>query len=55
LFPFDLTTFPNDEGYDELVVARSIPVRSVCEHHLLPWAGVGHVEPNSSPSRASAP
>jgi GTP cyclohydrolase I len=41
--PFDLTTFPNDEGYDDLVLARSIPVRSVCEHHLFPWAGVGHV------------
>ncbi len=26
--PFDLTTFPNDKGYDELVVARSIPVQS---------------------------
>ena len=23
--PFDLTTFPNDEGYDELVLARDIP------------------------------
>jgi len=41
--PFDLTTFPNDEGYDELVLARDIPVRSVCEHHLLPFAGVAHV------------
>lgn len=41
--PFDLTTFPNEEGYDELVVARSIPVRSVCEHHLLPFVGVAHV------------
>ena len=41
--PFDLTTFPNDEGYNELVVARSIPVRSVCEHHLLPFVGVAHV------------
>jgi GTP cyclohydrolase I len=40
---FDLTTFPNDEGYDELVVARDIPVRSVCEHHLLPFVGVAHV------------
>ncbi|MEV5544286.1 GTP cyclohydrolase I, partial [Saccharopolyspora shandongensis] len=29
--PFDLTTFPNEEEYDELVLARSIPVRSVCE------------------------
>jgi GTP cyclohydrolase I len=41
--PFDLTTFPNDEDYDELVLARSIPVRSVCEHHLLPFVGVAHV------------
>src|SRR3954466_7969268 len=40
---FDLTTFPNDEGYDELVLARSIPFRSVCEHHLLPFYGAAHV------------
>lgn len=40
---FDLTTFANDEGYDELVLARAIPVRSVCEHHLLPFVGVAHV------------
>src|SRR4051795_6083164 len=40
---FDLTTFDNEEGYDELVLARSIPVRSVCEHHLLPFVGVAHV------------
>jgi GTP cyclohydrolase I len=41
--PFDLTTFANDEGFDGLVQARSIPVRSVCEHHFLPFAGVAHV------------
>ncbi|MGY4099931.1 GTP cyclohydrolase I FolE [Nocardia sp. R16R-3T] len=41
--PFDLTTFPNDEGYDELVLARRIPLRSVCEHHLLPFVGIAHV------------
>jgi GTP cyclohydrolase I len=40
---FTLTTFPNDEGYDEMVVARSIPVQSLCEHHLLPFHGVAHV------------
>lgn len=40
---FEMTTFPNDEGYDELVLARRIPVRSVCEHHLLPFVGVAHV------------
>jgi len=41
--PFQLTTFPNDEGYDELVLARDIPFRSLCEHHMLPFAGVAHV------------
>jgi len=41
--PFDLTTFPNDEGYDELVVARAIPVQSVCEHHMLPFVGRAHI------------
>ena len=41
--PFDLTTFPNDEGYDELVLARDIPVQSLCEHHLLPFRGTAHV------------
>jgi GTP cyclohydrolase IA len=45
---FDLTTFPNDEGpndegYDELVLAKNIPVRSLCEHHLMPFHGVAHV------------
>lgn len=40
---FDLTTFDNDEGYDELVLARDIPIRSMCEHHLLPFVGVAHV------------
>jgi GTP cyclohydrolase IA len=41
--PFNPTTFPNDEGYDELVVARGIPFNSLCEHHLLPFHGVAHV------------
>ncbi|WP_372789782.1 GTP cyclohydrolase I FolE [Paraconexibacter sp.] len=41
--PFRLTTFPNDAGYDELVVARSIEFHSLCEHHLLPFVGVAHV------------
>ncbi|MEV8379059.1 GTP cyclohydrolase I FolE [Kribbella sp. NPDC056861] len=40
---FELTTFPNDEGYDELVLARNIPVQSLCEHHMLPFHGVAHV------------
>jgi GTP cyclohydrolase I len=41
--PFDLTTFPNDEGYNELVLATGIPVQSLCEHHLLPFSGVAHI------------
>jgi GTP cyclohydrolase I len=41
--PFRATTFPNDEGYDELVVARHIPFHSLSEHHLLPFHGVAHV------------
>ena len=40
---FGLTTFPNEEGYDELVVARDLPFSSLCEHHLLPFVGVAHV------------
>ena len=41
--PFHPTTFPNDEGYDELVLARGIPFHSLCEHHLLPFSGIAHV------------
>ncbi|MGA7419776.1 MAG: GTP cyclohydrolase I FolE [Acidimicrobiales bacterium] len=41
--PFDLTTFANDEGYDELILARNIPFHSLCEHHMLPFHGVAHV------------
>ncbi|WP_121188495.1 GTP cyclohydrolase I FolE [Nocardiopsis sp. Huas11] len=41
--PFSLTTFPNDHGYEGFVIARDIPVQSVCEHHFLPFTGVAHV------------
>jgi GTP cyclohydrolase IA len=26
-----------------LIIARAIPVQSVCEHHLLPFVGLAHV------------
>jgi GTP cyclohydrolase I len=41
--PFRATTFGNDEGYDELVLARDVPFSSLCQHHLLPFSGVAHV------------
>jgi GTP cyclohydrolase I len=41
--PFRPTTFANEGGYDELIVARGIPFHSLCMHHLLPFHGVAHV------------
>jgi GTP cyclohydrolase I len=40
---FVMTTFPNDEGYEDLVLVRDIPFHSLCEHHMLPFRGVAHV------------
>ena len=40
---FEMTTFPNEDGYDELVLVQDIPVQSLCEHHVLPFVGVAHV------------
>jgi GTP cyclohydrolase I len=41
--PFAMTTFPNEDEYDELVLVRGIPFASLCRHHLLPFRGVAHV------------
>lgn len=40
---FSMTTFPNDERYEELVLVRNIPFHSLCEHHMLPFRGIAHV------------
>lgn len=41
--PFNPTTFPNDGGYDELVLVRDIPFQSLCAHHMLPFHGIAHI------------
>jgi GTP cyclohydrolase I len=41
--PFRATTFPNDDGYDGLIVARAIPFHSLCMHHMLPFQGIVHI------------
>ena len=39
----DLRTFPNTEGYREMVAVTDMPFYSLCAHHFLPFFGVAHV------------
>ena len=32
-----------DQKHDEIILLKSIPLYSVCEHHLLPFVGKAHV------------
>ncbi len=32
-----------EEKHDEMVIIKNIPLYSMCEHHLLPFAGVAHI------------
>ncbi|HEV8536948.1 MAG TPA: GTP cyclohydrolase I FolE [Candidatus Limnocylindria bacterium] len=38
-----LRTFPNREGYSEMVTVLDIPFYSLCAHHFLPFFGSAHV------------
>ena len=43
LEPEDVLTTTFDLGHDEMVLVKDIEVRSMCEHHLVPFFGVAHV------------
>jgi GTP cyclohydrolase I len=39
---FELTEF-DGEGYDQMVIQTGIQFHSLCEHHLAPFYGIGHI------------
>ena len=38
-----VTTFPNDEGYNHMVIEKEIPFYSMCAHHFVPFYGHAHI------------
>jgi len=58
--PLKLKAFPNDKGFDEIVMLDNIPFVSMCSHHFLPFPGLAwflYIPDNklvgaSKPSRA---
>jgi GTP cyclohydrolase I len=41
--PSEHLTVTFEADHDEMVMVRDIPVHSLCEHHLIPFAGRAHV------------
>ena len=41
--PVDVLSVSFEEAYDEIVMMRDIEFHSMCEHHLVPFAGRAHV------------
>jgi GTP cyclohydrolase IA len=48
--PAELLDVVFEEGHDEMIMVRDIPLHSICEHHLIPFMGQAHVAyiPNES-------
>ena len=38
-----ITTFPNEEGYNHMVIEKEIPFYSMCAHHFVPFYGHAHI------------
>lgn len=38
-----ITTFPNEENYESMVMERDISFYSMCSHHLVPFYGHAHI------------
>ena len=41
--PRELVTVIDGAGHDEMIMVRDIPLQSLCEHHMIPFAGKAHV------------
>ena len=41
--PKKLITVFDNEGYDEMIIARDIDFYSTCEHHILPFVGKAYI------------
>ena len=38
-----ITSFPNEENYQAMVMERDVPFYSMCAHHLVPFYGHAHI------------